>query len=272
MAEAQKMRTPANDFPRFIQQYQGSTQTKKLYGESLELFGKFLGKADPTERSVEDFLMVLQNRKMASASIARHLSAIRAYFLWRKKRSAPAERGNWDIVVKGPKIHHKMPRVTHSDEILRILNACHTPYERALIMTAYDPAFRMSDLVSIQIEDVDYQSRFIKVLGKGGDEYNVPVGVKTLAAIRDYAGSRHGPLFNEPAWRLGHDMRRVSKHAGIKGITPHQFRHARAQELRRQGIQVQDAQKLLRHKNIQTTMIYFAAEDTDLQKKLPPAF
>lgn len=83
-------------FEQFVKEYQKSALTKKAYAESLELFDRFLKGKEPSERTVEEYVLALEGKGLASASVNRHLSAIRAYFLWRKKHS-PRKNGGIGI-------------------------------------------------------------------------------------------------------------------------------------------------------------------------------
>lgn len=264
---------PQDDFDRFISVFQGSELTKKLYSESLATFRKFLGNAEPTQQSVESFVMVLEKRDLSSASVNRHLSAVRAYFRWKKRMAPPEKKGLWDIDVSGPKIHNKLPRITHQSEITKLLTFCTTAFDEALIRVTYDAALRAIEVRGLDIRDIDFQDALIKITGKGGDESRLPIGQETLAALRRQIGSRRsGPVFDVAPWRISAAITRLTHAAGLKGLTPHQLRHARAQELRRQDVAREDIQMFLRHKDPKTTDRYARLEPTELQRKIPNAF
>ena len=259
-------------FGKFIEEYQASPLTKQAYELSLVMFNRFLAGAEPTERKVEEFILDLQKKGLASGSVNRHLSAIRAYFYWRKKNSSPEKRGLYDLMVKGPKVHRKLPSVPTMDQVNRVLGICKTPYERALLMTLYDGALRIAELMGLDATDIDYGDSVIKVTGKGGDQWRIPVGDKTLKALRDYIGNREGQVFLQPYWRLRYDLRRLGNLVGFRTLNPHTLRHARASGLRTQGVALEDIKDFLRHKNFDTTLQYAHLEPTELKKRLPKAF
>lgn len=182
------------------------------------------------------------------------------------------KRGLYDLMVKGPKVHRKLPQAPTTDQVAAILSVCKTPYERALVMTLYDGALRIAELMGLQVQDIDYANNLLKVTGKGGDEWRIPVGDKTLDALREYIGNRQGKVFPQPYWRLRYDLRRFGNHAGILGINPHQFRHARASDLSAKGVQIEYIQEFLRHKDINTTRRYIHLQPTELKKRLSKAF
>lgn len=261
-----------SSFTAFLTQFQAAPLTKRAYTQSLDLFDRFLHGAEPTEERVEAYMLNMQGRGLASGSVNRHLSAIRAYFLWRKKKAPPEKRGLYDLMVKGPKVHRKLPPVPSTDEVNKVLAVCETPYERALLMTLYDGALRISELECIEAENIDYDNGTVKIVGKGGDEAIVPVGDKTLEALKAYIGGRRGIVFPQKYWEHRRDLRQLARKAGVKAINPHQLRHARASELRAQGVALEDIKDFLRHKNYDTTLIYATLQPVALQKRLTKAF
>jgi site-specific recombinase XerD len=261
-----------SSFAKFLDEYQSSELTRKAYRQSLELFDRFLSGKEPTERLVEEFMLSMEKRGMASSSVNRHLAAIRAYFLWRKKRSPPDKRGLFDLMVKGPKVHSKLPKAPNAEQITKLRSVCKTPYDRALVMTLYDGALRIAELMGLTDSDVDYTTKAIKILGKGGDEWKIPVGEETLKALQEYIGTRQGKIFTQPYYQLRYDLRKLGNAAGIKGLNPHQLRHARASNLFAQDVSDVYIQELMRHRNINTTRHYIHVQPDQLRKHIPAAF
>jgi site-specific recombinase XerD len=259
-------------FEQFVKEYQKSVLTKKAYANSLEMFDRYLKGKEPTERTVEEYMLALEGKGLASASVNRHLSAIRAYFLWRKKHSPPEKRGYWDLMVEGPKVHNKLVPIFPVEDIIRILDVCQTTYEKAFIMLLYDGALRISELMGIQVEDVDFKEKQVKVTRKGEDEQMIPLGDETTEALKEYIGNRQGLVFPLPYWKLLYDLKRLGHKAGVNKLHPHLFRHARAQNLRENGVKVEDVKDFLGHKDISTTMRYFQGDPKMLRKKITKAF
>jgi len=256
----------------FIKEYQVAPLTKKAYHQTLELFSHFLNSSKPSEEKVEEFMQHLGKEGLSSASINRHLSAIRAYFLRMKKRAPKELRSDYDLIVRGPKVHRKLPRLLTSEEVNNIVDKAETPFERALIMTIYDGALRIAELMNLKTGDIDYEEGLLKITRKGGEETRVPVGDRSLKALREYTRGRHGRVFTQPYWRLHYEVGRLGNQARIRKLTPHQLRHARASDLRRQGVALEDIKEFLGHAQYQTTLIYARIMPTELKKKLPPAF
>lgn len=256
----------------FINEYEAAPLTKKSYRQSLDIFQQFLGRSEPTEEKVEEFMHKLQEEGLSPATINRHLAAIRAYFLWMKKKAPKEKRADFDLVIRGPKMQRKLPTLRTSDDVKSIVNVAETPFERALIMTIYDGALRIAELMNLHVSDIDFNGGYLKITRKGGLETRIPVSDVTLKVLKKYIGHHKGQVFNQPYWRLNYEIKRLGNRAGIKKLSPHQLRHARATDLRRQGVALEDIQELLSHQNIQTTLIYARIMPTELKKKIPAAF
>lgn len=260
------------DIDRFINEYEAAPLTKKAYRQSLETFQRFLGKSEPTEEKVEEFMRRLHEEGVSSATICRHLSAIRAYFLRMKKKAPKEKRANFDLVVRGPKLQRKLPPYRTAENVQSIIDTTETAFERALIMVIYDCGLRIAELMNMQVHDVDFVGGYVKITRKGGEETRIPVSGETLKALKKYIGNRKGRIFPQPYWRLNYEIKKMANRAGIRNFTPHQLRHARACDLRRQDVALENIQDFLGHKNIQTTLIYARMMPTDMKKKIPAAF
>ncbi len=256
----------------FIHEYEAAPLTKKSYRQTLDLFQRFLGRSEPTEEKVEEFMRKLQEDGLSSATINRHLSAIRTYFLWMKKKAPKEKRADFDLIIRGPKMQRKLPPLRTDENVKSIVAAAKTPFERALIMTIYDGALRIAEIMSMQVDDVDFDDGYLKITRKGGEETRIPVSNVTLKALKKYIGNQKGRIFTHPYWRLNYAIRKLGNRAGVKKLTPHQLRHARATDLRRRGVALEDIKDFLGHEQLQTTLIYARMMPTELKRKIPSAF
>lgn len=257
---------------KFINEYEMAPSTRRVYRLALEAFQRFLGPSEPTEEKVEQFLHKLHEDGLSSSSINRTLSTIRTYFLWLKKRAPKEKRADFDLVIRGPKMQRKLPTLRTDDNVKSIIAAVETPFERALIMVIYDGALRIAELMNLQVDDVDFGDGYLKITRKGGEETRIPVSDVTLKALKKYFGHRKGKIFTQPYWRLNYEIRKLGNRVGVKKLTPHQLRHARAIDLRRQGVALEDIKDFLGHKQLQTTLIYARIMPTELKRKIPLAF
>jgi len=138
--------------------------------------------------------------------------------------------------------------------------------DRAILETFYSSGLRISELVSLSVDDVDSISGVVKALGKGKKERVVPIGDAALNAIRKYLDKRKktsSALFlNKNGKRIGARgvrdiVEKYLKSAGIsRGVSPHTFRHSFATHLLNRGADLRTVQELLGHANLSTTQIY----------------
>ena len=260
-------------FEQFIKEFQAADLTKRAYEKNLALFDRFLKGKEPDERKVEEYMLDMEGRGSGFCHRKSASFGDQGLFPLAQKTRDPGETRILGILmIRGPKVHNKIPRLIASEEVKAVVAAAGTDYERALIMTIYDAALRIKELMGLLVEDINFKDMEIKITGKGGDEALIPVGQETIEALRKYIGTRQGKVFPQPYYQLAYDLKRVANKAGVRKLHPHELRHARAQNLRDAGVKVEDAQEFLRHKNITTTMRYFRGDPSQLRKKINNAF
>ena len=209
-------------------------------------------------------------------TIARKLSALRSFYKFLVKRGILAENPAESILT--PKQDKTIPDYLPVDEMFRLLDSIQTGSildlrNRALFETLYSCGIRVSELVGMDVYDVDYTGSVIRVLGKGNKERIVPIGQKALAAIQLYreevsekygiATDQRGPLFlNKNKGRLSarsvaRILDRLVKACGLmKPVSPHSMRHTFATHMLDAGADLRVVQELLGHKSLSTTQQY----------------
>ncbi|MGH7315566.1 MAG: site-specific integrase, partial [Candidatus Rokuibacteriota bacterium] len=193
-------------------EYQGvergaSPHTLRSYAADLSEFTRFLaeekvgGWAAVDTRMVRAFLARLHRRRLAKASIARKLAAVRSCFRFLARRGAlevnPARQ------VRSPRLGRRLPSFLPVDEAAALLNPAPEPSvagarDRALLELLYASGLRVAEGCGLDLNDLDEARRTVRVVGKGDKERVVPVGEAALAAIAVYLamrGHRRGPLF-----------------------------------------------------------------------------
>ena len=249
-----------------------------------------LGPADLDTGALRGFLASLHARGNSRASSARKLAAVRSFT--RFLRRVGAMEGDAGALVGTPKREHKIPRHLTMDEMAALLDTpdAATPLgrrDRAMLELFYASGLRLSELVGLDLEDVNLTSRLVRVLGKGGKERLVPFNRSTGDAIRAYLPDRHAmtmsastarddrrdrprgvrrapdPLFvNYRGGRLtGRSVHRlvrryVSLCSARMGISPHALRHSFATHLLERGADLRAIQELLGHAQLSTTQRY----------------
>jgi integrase/recombinase XerD len=221
------------------------------------------------------YLLYLQEQGRATATLSRNLASIRAFyqFLLREKFIDKDPSVN----LESPKIEKKLPQVLSVVEVETLLNGPDTRLasgmrDKAMLELLYATGIRVSELVSLNLSDVNLNMGFIKCFGKGSKERIIPLGRLAIEGVSRYL-ERGRPMLKkrgqEEALFLNHHGRRLSrqgfwkiikKYAQLanshKEITPHTLRHSFATHLLENGADLRSVQEMLGHADISTTQIY----------------
>lgn len=257
-----------------------STNTLQAYEQDLQKYREYLLKKKITDlgkidsQLVIDFLFKEKKENAASASIVRRLVTIKLFhrFLLREKILGKDPSSS----IQAPKIWKKLPEFLNLPEVTRMIE---TPNRRTLagsrdamiLELFYATGMRVSELVTLKLQDIHLDGGFIKCRGKGGKERIVPLGKKAKEAIESYLKRiREKSLLKDSAylllgrgkekstrmtlWRI---IRKYARASGIrKDISPHTLRHSFATHLLEGGADLRIVQELLGHADIATTQIY----------------
>ncbi|MBS1259370.1 MAG: Tyrosine recombinase XerC [Candidatus Scalindua arabica] len=269
-----------------------SEHTLRAYHKDLSQFNTFLRDEKCSSlKSVNHlllrkFLAVLRTNNYSKTTIARKLASIRSFFKYLiqvgELVSNPFE------ALRTPKQEKKLPHflsISDVDVLLKTPDCSNSAGLRDLAMleTLYSTGIRVSELVSLNEEDIDFFGGMIKVKkGKGKKERLVPIGIHATKAINEYINSRskrneddkkkagkisktsgNNPLFlNKYGNRLtarsvARTLDKYLKMSGINLLTsPHTFRHSFATHLLDKGADLRSVQELLGHSNLSTTQVY----------------
>lgn len=269
------MRKHIADFIRHLRDAKNvSLHTERNYHSDLVQFADFLGNADPatlTHQDIRKFLGHLIDLKMKKSSLARKLSAIRAFFKYLHREGIVP--GNPARLVATPKQDRRLPAVLTVDDALRLMNAPASPdsaelRDRAVLETLYSTGIRAGELVGIDQSDIDRQGNLVRIRGKGRKERIVPVGRKALDAIDAYCLKKSGTanvqaVFSGPSGKrlTARTVQRIldnyRKKLGLsQKATPHTLRHSFATHLLESGADLRAIQELLGHASLSTTQRY----------------
>jgi integrase/recombinase XerC len=262
-----------------------SVQTVKSYREDLtqaftylrdQLKKSTLAPADWTTRNLRGFLAWLHGQSYSKATIARRMAAVRSFgkYLCRQgeMKANPAEP------LKGPRLDKKLPHFLTVADMERLLAVpgTATPLalrDRASLETLYSAGLRVSELVGMNLADLDLAEGVIVVRGKGKKERLALLGDAATAAIRTWLAARSALLGDlqkdSPAVFLNKNGGRLSTRsvarmlekslaaAGLDPRTsPHTLRHSFATHLLDNGADIRGVQELLGHKSLATTQVY----------------
>jgi len=262
-----------------------SRHTIAAYRRDLALYDEWLAQqgidavAGVQERDVEAFVTHLRSgpEALAPSSVARILSAVRGLHRFALEEGAIVD----DVTraVRPPRAPSRLPKALTVDEVAAILAATdgeepQRMRDKALLEFLYATGARVSEAVSLDVDDVAELDEVIRLTGKGGKQRIVPLGSYARAAIEAYLvqvrpafaeratrstpalflGQRGARLSRQHAWLI---IREAAERAGIdKEISPHTLRHSFATHLLEGGADVRVVQELLGHASVATTQIY----------------
>ena len=227
--------------------------------------------------TVRAYLALLNEKQYSKATLARKLATLRSFYKFLVKRNQISS--NPVIAVRTPKQEKKLPRFLEYEEIKRLLE---TPpidtwlgaRDRAILETLYSTGTRVSELVALNMDDIDFLGEVVHIRGKGKKERIAPIGTAALQAIQHYMEFRNKRaqsnenfdakvLFvNKHGRRLSTRSvrRKMDKYLKIAGldplISPHTLRHSFATHMLNNGADLRSVQELLGHQSLSTTQIY----------------
>ena len=230
-----------------------------------------------TRQSIISYLQVMKNEGKSARTVSRHISSIRSFhqFLLREKVTT----NDPTVHLELPKIEQKLPRVLSVDEVGKLIDAPDQSKPQgvrdvALLELLYGTGMRVSELISLDLDNIHLSMGFVRVFGKGGKERIIPLGNKAIEACTKYVNEvrpkfiakqsepqhalfvnmRGGRLTRQGCWKL------LKAHALSvkiqKKMTPHILRHSFATHLIENGADLRAVQELLGHADISTTQIY----------------
>ncbi|HNQ34913.1 MAG TPA: tyrosine recombinase XerC [bacterium] len=267
---------PLAEFQEYLRsERNASGHTLAAYGSDLRDFFRFLdGRPLASVRIpvLRAYLGDLFGRKLGRATLIRRVAALRTFFRFLSRRGAVEV--NPAAGLRSPRSERRLP------VFLEIEAACHLldlalksagrfpKRDLALLELLYSTGVRVSELVGLDINAVDFVAGLVSVKGKGRRERLVPVGDRALRVLNDYLASPERPaaaraLFtNRFGGRLtGRSVERLVKKycllAGLPSrVTPHTLRHSFATHLLERGADLRAIQEILGHRNITTTQVY----------------
>ena len=271
---------------------QTSPHTLKAYSSDLRQFLEYFtppeGQPPPLARlemlEIREWLADVYSRNLEPVSIRRKLAAVRSLFRFLLREGLipmnPAR------LVRTPKAPKSLPDVMTAEQANGLIDAVggdrfdrpHPARDRAIFEFLYGCGIRVSELVGLNLEDIDPSERWIRVRGKGKKERQVPYASKAAAALDRYLTERR-PAPEDRAVFLNHRGRRITAR-GVSGIVklygvlvngdssvhPHGFRHAYATHLLADGADLRAIQELLGHARLSTTQKYTQVSLTSLME------
>ncbi|MGH9882462.1 MAG: tyrosine recombinase XerC, partial [Pyrinomonadaceae bacterium] len=257
-----------------------SEHTLRNYASDLGQFLDYLAPTDPNGRrvvpdvheidhlTIREWLATLHTAQKKKSSVARKLAALRTFFQFLVREGLlelnPAK------LVSTPRLEKKLPKHLSIEEAIKFIETPDTETElgkrdRAMLELMYATGVRVSELTKLNLTDIDFQNKLIRVSGKRRKERIVPFGDPAGTALRDYFSVRDGFLLSAPVSQRDPEAvflnyqgtrittrsvgRMVEKYiricAGMHDISPHALRHSFATHLLDSGADLRDIQELL---------------------------
>ncbi len=229
--------------------------------------------------TIREWMSALHSENKKKSSIARKLASLRTFFQFlvreEKLELNPAK------LVATPRIERKLPSHLSMEDAIRFIESPDIQTDlgkrdRAILEFLYATGTRVSELTKLDMKDINFQEKLVRVLGKRKKQRIVPFGDPALYALMDYLQIRKNFLDNCPPLERDENAvflnyqgtrittrsvgRMVDKHikltADIHNISPHSLRHSFATHLLDSGADLRDIQELLGHARLSTTQIY----------------
>lgn len=286
-----------------------SEHTAKCYGADLTQFGEFLTSKQSTDggdalghaehvdtavavqakpkldqillnidvNTIRDYLALLNEQQYSKSTIARKLATLRSFYKFLVKRGMMTS--NPVTAVRTPKQEKKLPKFLEYEQVKRLLD---TPpinnwlgaRDRAILEVLYSTGIRVSELVGLNMDDIDFLGEVVHVRGKGKKERITPISSTALQVIQHYLEfrnkrSQNNPNFDPKVLFVNKHGKRLStrsvrrkmdkylKMAGLDpSISPHTLRHSFATHMLNNGADLRSVQELLGHQSLSTTQVY----------------
>lgn len=248
-------------------------QTATAVASSVDIRQRLLA---VTTEEVKSFLAFLNQQNYSKSTTARKLATLRSFYKFCVRRKFI--ESNPLTSIRMPKQDKRLPKFLEVEDVNRLLqtpddNTLLGARDRAMLEVMYSTGIRVSELVDLNNDDIDFENQVVNIRGKGKKQRNSPIGPTALGAIQRYLEMRKADprnasfdataLFvNKHGQRLSTRSvrRKLDKYLQMAGldpsISPHTLRHSFATHMLDKGADLRSVQELLGHQSLSTTQIY----------------
>lgn len=268
-----------------------SGNTTAAYRTDLEQFVHFINERGinawntVSRDDLVSFLIYLKEKRYATSTVARRTAAMKSFFDYLVSEghvgSNPTEH------LDSPKVDRFLPKavtVNQIDELLELPLTTGGPEglrDKAMLELLYATGMRVSELVALNVHDVDMTAQHIRCIGKGNKERLLPIAGTSVTALEEYLDMARGQIGrngDDQALFLNHRGKRLTRQGfwlilkgyaeqlGLHDLTPHTLRHSFATHMLNNGADLRSVQELLGHASISTTQIYTQVSTDRLHK------
>ena len=264
-----------------------SDNTKKAYEHDLILFSDYINNKNVnhiTTNDIKNYIKHLHDLNEKDKSIARKIVSVRTFFDYLMKNHIitinPCEK------IESPKLRKSLPKTLNKEEIDKLLslrpNNAKEYRNKAMIELMYATGLRVSELVNLDVNDINLKDDYVRVFGKGKKERIVPLAEVTTKILDEYINiyrptllkgyltdrvfiSSYGKGITRQAFFK--ILKKIAKEQGItKDFSPHTLRHSFATHLLENGADLRSIGEMLGHENIKTTQIYTHISNNKIKK------
>lgn len=279
MVKIMKIEDAINDFINYCIFEKGlSNKTKESYQNDLNIYKTFLNKNNINNinkinsNHIKEFLK-MRNSSEKSSTIAHNLTVIKNFHEYLFSHNIVKE--NISEFIERPKLKKSLPKILSTDDINNLLdiplNTVFDYRNKAMLELMYGSGLRVSEVINLTINDLNITNCFIRIMGKGSKEREVPLGEYSIYYLKLYLEKRPLMTKKKVCDKLflnnhGSGMTRQGFFKMLKNllhekglneeISPHTLRHSFATHLINQGADLRSIQEMLGHSDISTTKIY----------------
>ncbi len=259
-----------------------SDKTKESYKNDLEIYKEYLKERniinvkDIKSDDIKDFIKERSNEE--ASTVAHNLTVIKNFHKYLLKENLVKE--DVSLYIERPKLRKLLPKTLSIEDVDKLLDIkLETPFDyrnKAMLELMYGCGLRVSELINLEINDIDIINCQIRILGKGSKEREIPLGEYSIDYLKKYLNIRNSLLKNKPCNKLfvnnhGNGITRQGFFKILKKllkdkelnpeVSPHTLRHSFATHLINRGADLRSIQEMLGHSDISTTKIYTEVSD-----------
>jgi len=264
-----------------------SNKTKDSYTNDLNIYKNFLTSKkiedikDITSDDIKEFIKLRNNEEIST--VAHNLTVIKNFHKYLLKQNLTSK--DVSLFIDRPKLRKTLPKTLSIEDIDKLLDIkLNTEFDyrnKAMLELMYGTGLRVSELVSLTVNDIDLTNCIIRVMGKGSKEREIPLGEFSIYYLTLYLDKRKSMLkgYNEEALFVNNhgkkmtrqgffkNLKKILKEKGLNDeISPHTLRHSFATHLLNRGADLRSIQEMLGHSDISTTKIYTHISDDKVSK------
>ena len=284
-----KMEKQIKQFLDFLQnEKRVSNNTLQSYSRDIHQYESYLSQnhvnyTKVDNKKIQEYLKHLQNLNKKTSTISRNLASIRSFYQYlmriKKIKYDPTEN------IQSPKVEKRVPSVLTSEEVEKLLSQpkdvdLKGTRDKAMLEVAYATGMRVTEIISLNIEDVHLEEGFI-TCNSANKQRNIPLGSISIAALNEYIKDARPIIIrdeNEKSLFVNVNGKRLTRQGFwkivkfykeqahiTKDITPHILRHSFATHLLQNGADLKAIQTMLGHSDISSTQVYTQFQDAGIR-------